>query len=234
MDTRAFVFRGLFCCSVFDKLDAEHQAFAANLTDQIMLFCELLESADEMTPDIERVLLQFFPIDCLKHGATLCAHHRISAERIEVNAFGETLGDLRCSHNSGKRCAVSDPFRHGNNVRDDALAFEAPVCFACSAKAGLHFIRDTDPTCGSHMFINMLEITFREDNSSSDSLNGFRDKSCHSAWRRVLNQIQDIVCVRFAGIRMIVSIGSAIRIWSNRMMDSKAVRDVKFPGSMRG
>ena len=40
--------------------------------------------------------------------------------------------------------------------------------------------------------------------------------------------------VRFPGFGIIGSVGSTIGIWSNRMMNAKAVRNVELPCSMRG
>jgi hypothetical protein len=107
----------------------------------------------------------------LKHSPTLCAHDWISAERIEMDSFGETLRNLRRGHHSAERNTVSDPFCHGYDVWYHALTFESPIRLAGTAKTSLDFVSYADASRFSHVSIDMPKIGIWEYNGSANSLN---------------------------------------------------------------
>src|ERR1700758_1229383 len=171
MHTGALIFCRFFCGAVSDQLNAEHQAFATNFANNIVLLRQFAEPLDKVISDTCRVLLQLFAIDHLKHRPTLCAHDRISAERIEMNSFGETLRNLRRRDYSAEGSAVSDPFCHGYDVWYHTLTFKSPIRLAGTAKTSLDFVSYANASRLSHMLIHMPEITIREYNGSANSLN---------------------------------------------------------------
>ena len=171
MYTRALLFCGFFGCPVSDQLNTEHQTFAPNFTYQIVLLRKFAEPVDEVISDIERVLLQLFPIDHFEYGPALCAYDRISAERIEMDSFSQTLCDLGSGYHCAKGSAVSDPFSQGYDVWYYTLTFESPIGLAGTAKTSLDFVRYADATCFTHMLVYMPKITIREHNGSANPLN---------------------------------------------------------------
>src|ERR1700746_3821971 len=130
-----------------------------------------MKGTDEIIAYFEGVLLQFLTIDDLQHRTTLRTNDRVSSERIKMDAFGKALCNCRRGYHRSQRGTVSDPFRHGYDVRDHTLAFKSPIGLAGTAETGLHFVSDADTASGSHMLIDMLEIAIREHHGPTDSLN---------------------------------------------------------------
>ena len=97
----AFFLSRLFRLPVLDQLDAEHQAFATNISDQVMLFLEAIEAGQNVIADPQGVCLEFFAVDDFEHGVALGANHRVSAEGIKMGALGEGRGNFR----RGNDCA---------------------------------------------------------------------------------------------------------------------------------
>src|SRR5580700_5455754 len=187
MYSGTLLFGGFLGRAVLHQLNAEHQPFAANLADQIVLLRQFIEPTDQMISYLQSILLQVFAIDYLEHRSPLCTDHWISAEGIKMDSFGETLRDRRRGDYCRQRNPVSDPFRHGHDVGYHPLTFKSPVGFAGAAKTSLDFVRDADTAGASHMFIHMLEIVVREQNRPANSLNRFRNKSCDSAGCGIFN-----------------------------------------------
>ena len=57
------------------------------------------------------------------------------------------------------------------------MRFEAPIMRAGPAKAGLHFIRDTNSARAPHMFVGMLQVAVGKDHHTAHALDRLRDKA---------------------------------------------------------
>src|ERR1700722_17377800 len=61
------LFGGFLGRAVLHQLNAEHQPFAANLADQIVLLRQFIEPTDQMISYLQSILLQVFAFDYLEH-----------------------------------------------------------------------------------------------------------------------------------------------------------------------
>src|SRR5580704_562806 len=166
-----FFFCRFLSCPVLHQLNPKHQPFSANVADQIVLPGEFMKSTDQMISNVESVLLQLFPVDHLQHRATLGTNDWIASEGIKMDSFSQTLRNRRCRYYRGERNPVSDPFRHGYDVRYHTLTFKSPIGLTGTTKPSLDFVRDADTSGCSHMFIDMLEIVIWKQNGPANSLN---------------------------------------------------------------
>ena len=170
-----------------------------------------LQSGDKVIAHRERVGLQLFALDHFQHRLALGADDRIAAEGVEMNPLRKRRGDLRRGHDRGERAAVADAFRHGDDVGDDALRFEAPEMRAGAPEAGLHFVRDADAARGAHVFVGVLQITVRKHHAAADALDRLGDEPRDLSRRRVVDQVLHIGRVIFSGLRIVVAPEPAIR-----------------------
>src|SRR6185312_10811941 len=126
--------------SLAHQLHAEHQSHAANVADQLVTLRELLQSILQALAQNARVFLQSLFIDDVENGESGSHANRITAERIEVDALGEGLGNLHSSRDRRERHTVADAFRHGDEIGNNAEVFESPVVIAGASETGLYFI----------------------------------------------------------------------------------------------
>src|SRR5436190_3102341 len=90
-----------------------------------MFLLQLLQSCEQVIPDLQRVFLQLLALDDLQDRLTLRTNDRVAAEGVEMNPFRKHARDLWCRHNGGQWTAVSDAFSHCNDVWNYPLRLEA-------------------------------------------------------------------------------------------------------------
>ena len=149
------------------------------------------------------VFLQVFFFDDFEDGFAHRANDWVAAEGVEVNSLAEHFGDLRGGDDRGERATVADAFGHGDDVRNDALGFEAPEVRAGAAESGLDFVSDSDAARGADVFVGVLEIAIRKYDATADALNGFSDESGDLARGGEVDDALDVCGVFFAGIRIV-------------------------------
>ena len=230
----AFRSGGLFGFAVLDHFDAEHEAFAADITDHFVLFLQLVQSGEDVFAHLAGIFLQVFPLDDLEHGLAHGTDHGVAAEGVEVDFAEEGLRDFVGGDDGGQGATVADAFGHCDDVGDDTLRFEAPEMRAGSSEAGLNFVRDADPASGADVSVNVLEVSRREFDESADALDGLRDEAGNLARRGVFDEFFDVIGVFRARVGIVVSESSAVRIGRERMVEAEAVRHVVFPRAVRG
>ena len=138
-----------------------------------MLLLEPNESIENLFADVDLILLQLLTFDHLQHRFALRAHHRVSAKGVEVNALAPGRSRSVAWSRPPQRTAVADPFGHRHNVRNDPLRFESPEMRAGAAKAGLHFIGDTNAAGGADVFVDVFEIAVGKNDGAADALDRF-------------------------------------------------------------
>ncbi len=195
--------------------------------------CSFCETGEDVVAHVEGVFLQVFFFDDFEDGFAHRANDGVAAEGVEVNSLCEHFGDLRRRDDCGERAAVADAFGHGDDVRDDALGFEAPEMRAGAAEASLDFVGNGDAACGADVFVSVLEVAVREDDATADALDGFGDEAGDVARGGEVDDALDVRGVFFAGVRIVAAVRSAIGIGSDGVMDAEGVREIKFPGAMR-
>src|SRR4051812_21549678 len=103
-----------------------------------------------------------------------------------MDPLRERLRDLRRGHNRAQRRAVSDAFRHANDIWYHPLRLETPVMRAASAEPRLHFIRNADAARCPDVFVSVLEVAVRKPHATADTLDRFRDEPGDLPRRRII------------------------------------------------
>src|ERR1044071_5122167 len=178
----AFGFARLLRRAILNKLDPEHQPFATNIADQFVFGFQFFQTGQNIVPEPKGIFLELVALDNFENGFSHSADNRVAAKSVEVNSFGEDAGNLRRGYHCSERASVSDTFGHGYDVRDHALRFKSPEVSACAAKAGLHFVGNTDAAGGTHMLVDVFEIAIGKNHHTPDPLNGFGNKTGDLAW----------------------------------------------------
>ena len=161
------------------------------------------------------------------------ADDRVSTEGVKMNSLGEHARDLRRCDHCRQRAAIADPFGHGHNIRNHVLRLKSPIVGAGAPESGLNFVRNANTPGGTRVFVSGLQIAVRENHAAAHSLDRFRDEGGDLSRCRVVNQAFHIGCIMLAGIRIVATPWTAVRIGGHGVMNAKAVRHVKFPGAVR-
>src|ERR1019366_4630426 len=104
----AFSLAGFFGLMVLDQLDANHQATAPHVANDVVLELQLPQPSEDVSSHLQSVLLELLALDHFEHGFALSADDRVAAEGVEVNSLGEDAGDLRSGDDRRERHAIAD------------------------------------------------------------------------------------------------------------------------------
>src|SRR6185503_14919362 len=86
---------------------------------------------------------------------------------------------------------------------------------------------------GAHVFVCVFEVVVGEDNAAAHALDRFGDITRNAARGGVVDQVLYVGRVILSGLRMFAIPLAAIRIRSEGVMDTEAMRHIKLPGVMR-
>jgi len=99
---------GSFRRAVLHKLDAEHQALAANIADDFVFGFQFLQASEKVGTEFEAVLLGLFLLDDFEDGLTDGGDNGVPTEGVEVSFLRRDRGDFRRGDDRGERSAVAD------------------------------------------------------------------------------------------------------------------------------
>src|ERR1019366_6935971 len=196
----AFSLTGFFGLTVLDQLDANHQAMAPHVANDVVLEMQLSQPIQDVSSHFRSVLLELLALDHFEHGFALSAHNRVAAEGIEVNALGENAGDLWCGDDRRERHAVADALGHGHDVGNYPLQLEAPEVLACPAKASLDLVGNADAPGGAGVLVGVLKVAVGEHHCAADALDGLGDEGGDLSGSGVVDHALDVRGVFLTGV----------------------------------
>src|SRR5580692_10835508 len=135
----AQVSRALFGFLIAHDLDADHQSFAAHVTDDPMPGGPVRHPREEKLPDAARVL-DILRLEQIHRGKRRRDAHWIAAKRRSVRAR-LPVHDARPRNRRRKRHARGNTLGHAYNVWLDPCVLAGPP-FSGPAHAALHFVAD--------------------------------------------------------------------------------------------
>ena len=118
-----------------------HQAHAAHVADERVLFLELVELLTEVAAHAVGVFQEPFLFDHLDRGARRDGRHRVAAERGNRHAL-ESIGDFRRGDGQAHGHTVGHAFGAGDDVGLDFPVLDAEPLLAGASEARLDFVRD--------------------------------------------------------------------------------------------
>ena len=225
---------GRFRRAVLHKLDAEHQALAANIADDFVFSFQFFQASENVGTEFEAVLLGLFLLDDFEHGLADCGDNGVTGEGVEVNFLRHHGGDFRCGHDRGEWGAVADALGQRDDVGDNALRFEAPKMRAGAAAAGLNFVGDAETAGGAHVFVGVLEVALGELDEAAHALDGLGEERGDFSGRRIVDEVFDVVGAFHTGLGVAVAEVSAVRIRGDRVVNAEGMGCIEFPIAVGG
>ena len=120
------VFGRFFRGAIFHQLDPEHEAFAADVADDVVLFLQALQAGEQVVADVERSSPAAFRVDDFEHRLALRQTTGLPPKVLKWIRCASAAAIFGVVTTAPSGRAVADAFRHGDDVGNDALRFEAP------------------------------------------------------------------------------------------------------------
>src|SRR6185503_15382380 len=107
----------------------------------------------------------------------------------------ERICDFTCSNHCANRMPVADWFTKHDDVWNNSIFFKAPEVCSYSSVSGLHLIRDTNTTGGTHGSINFGEIVVGQENLPAYTWHGFGYEAANAISAHLLDNFIDVLCI---------------------------------------
>mmetsp|Transcript_5398 Transcript_5398/g.8790 ORF Transcript_5398/g.8790 Transcript_5398/m.8790 type:complete len:253 (-) Transcript_5398:912-1670(-) len=152
----------LLCFTTSNKLNANEQTTAANISNQLSGrgIHKIIQTRLEIVASLCSMSSQAPLLDTFKHRKPCSACNRISTEGVKVlHAICKRLCNLVTTDYCSKWKAISKRFGHCDNIWIYALLLEAPIVFSKARKPDLNFVRNAHTALTTDCFVYFLQIT---------------------------------------------------------------------------
>ena len=164
------------------ELDAEHEAYAADVDDAVVAGREFSELVVEVGPDGLDVVEEVGLFDGVDDGDCDCAGQWASAERRAVHARRDGLGGGVGAQHRSHWDAVSNGLREGGDVGEDVVVLVGEP-LSGAAHAGLDFIDHEERAGGVAEVACDLEELLRDGVNAAFALDSFDDRYRRLRWK---------------------------------------------------
>ena len=142
-----------------------------------MLLLQVAQLSQQIISHRFRILVQFFPSDCVQHLEAHPALDVSSSEGIEKDVFN-LISNFLASDDSADGEAISDTLGHGDDVRLDSLPPVTPVFSSHSAETGLNLVANNQTAVlVADQIYHLRQVPLRQRVDTSHTLNALEDKS---------------------------------------------------------
>lgn len=219
-DDEAAVFEGFKhvvefgCCRALvgvDEFGAGHEAEAADVADNRVLFLQLPKACAQLLAALRGVFAEVVRLDVVEDGEAGRGRDGVAAERRGARA-GVGVGDFGRRDERGDRRAVAEGLGAGHDIRHDVEVLDGKH-LARAAKARLDFVGDKERIMLLEDFLHALKVALRRHDDAGVALNGLGDERTRVACRARLNEVFDgvrtreVAGVRFFAERAAVAVG---------------------------
>src|SRR5262245_39245148 len=179
---------------------------------------QFTEFANEQLADAQRVCLQPFVAHYIEHCEPRRAGNGIAAERTEkLHSVIKLARNLARGDHRSERERISNRLAEHHDVRHNALRLESPKVRAEPTESDLHFVSNTNATCGANVAIYLGQIVRWKDNLPADAWQSLRDVCWpFSPGLQLPANFSDVIRVFRSEIRLASAIDSTIVIGQRR------------------
>mmetsp|Transcript_15351 Transcript_15351/g.29618 ORF Transcript_15351/g.29618 Transcript_15351/m.29618 type:complete len:377 (+) Transcript_15351:346-1476(+) len=199
------------------------------MANDVMLLLQISKPVKQVVTKMQAVLLHSLLVNDFKHSSSSSRTYGVSSIGVEVYAALQGGRNLRRGRNSRQGKAVSDSFRHGDDVRLHSVCLEAPVVGAGPSEPRLHLVGDAQAPVILDVLVDMRQVTVSENNCSTNTLDGLREESSTASAGSRLQHVFHIFSVCGA----VVTKPPPVRVRVHHVVDAKALRHRILPSRVR-